>query len=71
MSDPDQLLKHFADMMKDAGAGAKKVIVDGVTGLPKDIGPKLGEEFAKEGAKIVDNGGWKSWRELKEEEEKG
>lgn len=62
---------NFVDMMKDAGAGAKKVIVDGVTGLPKDIGPAMAEEFRKEGAKIVDNGGWKSWRELKEEEEKG
>lgn len=62
---------NFVDMMKDAGAGAKKVVVDGVTGLPKDIGPAMAEEFRKEGAKIVDNRGWKSWRELKEEEEKG
>lgn len=62
---------NFVDMMKDAGAGAKKVVVDGVTGLPKDIGPAMAEEFRKEGAKIVDNRGWKTWRELKEEEEKG
>jgi hypothetical protein len=61
---------NFAEMMKDAGAGAKKVIVDGVTGLPKDIGPAMAEEFRKEGAKIVDNRGWKSWRELKEEDDK-
>ncbi|SDG04329.1 hypothetical protein SAMN05216553_10541 [Lentzea fradiae] len=55
-------------MLRDAGAGAKKVVVDGVTGLPKDIGPAMVEEFRKEGAKIVDNRGWKDWRELKAEE---
>ena len=74
-SDLASLHFNFAGMMKDAGAGAKKVIVDGVTGLPKDIGPAMAEEFRKEGAKIVDNRGWLSWRELrekeKEEEENG
>lgn len=59
---------NFGEMMKDAGAGAKKVVVDGLTGLPKDLGSNMGMEFAKEGGKIVDNGGWKSWRELKEDE---
>ncbi|MGW6449794.1 hypothetical protein [Lentzea sp. NPDC055074] len=69
-------MKNFnvGAMLRDAGAGAKKVVVDGVTGLPKDIGPAMAEEFRKEGAKIVDNRGWKDWRELKadqDEEERG
>jgi hypothetical protein len=71
--------RHVGDfswggMAEDALGEAKKVVVDGVTGLPKDIGPALGEEFLKEGSKVVDNGGWESWRELKakqdEEDEK-
>lgn len=56
--------------MKDAGAGAKKVVVDGVTGLPKDIGPAMAEEFRREGAKIVDTRSWKDWRELREDQER-
>lgn len=67
-------VRHSGDfswggMTKDAVGEAKKVVVDGVTGLPKDIGPALGEEFLKEGSKVVDNSGWESWRELKEKQE--
>jgi hypothetical protein len=68
------IARHMADfsvggMAKDALGEAKKVVVDGMTGLPKDIGPALGEEFLKEGSKVVDNGGWESWRELKEKQD--
>ncbi|MEU5697066.1 hypothetical protein [Actinosynnema sp. NPDC020468] len=68
------IARHMADfslgkMAKDAYTEARKVVVDGVTGLPKEVLPKMGTEFAKEGSKVVDNGGWKSWRELKKEEE--
>ncbi|MGW6935350.1 WXG100 family type VII secretion target [Lentzea sp. NPDC054927] len=70
-ADIARAMKDFnvGGMLKDAGAGAKKVIVDGVTGLPKDIGPAMAEEFRKEGSKIVDDRGWKDWRELKKEED--
>ncbi|MCX2947465.1 hypothetical protein [Lentzea sp. NEAU-D7] len=63
---------NFREMASEAGQAAKKVVVDGVTGLPKDIGPAMGEEFRKEVAKVWDNGGWLNWRELqqKEDEEK-
>ncbi|MER5262772.1 hypothetical protein ABTZ99_11945 [Actinosynnema sp. NPDC002837] len=69
------IARHMADfswgaMAKDAWTGAKQSVVDGVTGLPTDIGPKVVGEFRKEGAKIIDNGGWKTWRELQEQEEK-
>ncbi|MET9225351.1 hypothetical protein [Lentzea sp. NPDC003310] len=58
----------FGQMMSEGGQAAKKVLVDGLTGLPKDIGPAMGEEFRKEVAKVWDNGGWLSWRELKQKE---
>lgn len=69
------IARHMADfswgaMAKDAFGEAKKVVVDGVTGLPKDIGPKMFDEFKKEGSKIIDDRGWKSWRELADEEKK-
>jgi hypothetical protein len=38
------------------------------TGLPRDFPFKLGFEFAKEGAKVVDDGGWRTWQQLAEEE---
>lgn len=67
-------VRHAGDfswggMAKDALGEARKVVVDGVTGLPKDIGPALGKEFLKEGSKVVDDVGWKSWRELKAKED--
>ncbi|SER45943.1 hypothetical protein [Lentzea albida] len=60
---------NFGEMMSEAGQAAKKVVVDGVTGLPRDIGPAMGEEFRKEVAKVWDNGGWLDWRQLKQKQE--
>lgn len=53
---------------RDAFGEAKKAAVDGVTGLPRDFPFKLGFEFAKEGAKVRDDGGWLTWRQLAAEE---
>ncbi|WP_394621181.1 hypothetical protein JNUCC0626_19440 [Lentzea sp. JNUCC 0626] len=65
----------LGQMASEAGQATRKVVVDGLTGLPKDIGPAMGEEFRKEVAKVWDNGGWLDWRELaqkqKEEEAEG
>lgn len=67
------ITRHMADfswraMAKDAWSGTRAAVIDGVTGLPKDIGPKMLGEFRREGAKILDNHGWQTWQELEEEE---
>jgi hypothetical protein len=44
------------DALKYGVAEAKKVIVDGATGVPKDIVPKLGMDLGKEAGKVFDSG---------------
>jgi hypothetical protein len=60
------------DALKYGVAEAKKVIVDGVSGLPKDIVPKLGLDLAKEAGKVFDSkqGEWFDFRWLDSEQKK-
>ncbi|WP_394616526.1 WXG100 family type VII secretion target [Lentzea sp. JNUCC 0626] len=65
------------DMAKDAYGEAKKVAVDGVKTAPAEFLPKLGIEATKEATKFrdwedeaKDGGGWRTWRDLRAEEEK-
>lgn len=60
----------YGKVVDHAVAEAKKVVIDGVTGLPRDIGPKLGLEMGKEGAKVIDGIEWQDWRQAKAEEKK-
>jgi hypothetical protein len=62
---------NFVDALKASQAADVKRVDDFVnrgTGLPRDFPFKLGFEFAKEGAKVVDDGGWRTWQQLAEEE---
>ena len=66
----------FTGMAKDALGEAKKVAVDGFKSAPAEFLPKLGIEAAKESTKFhdwedkaKDGGGWRTWRDLRAEEE--
>ncbi|MEV1117253.1 hypothetical protein AB0I91_19450 [Actinosynnema sp. NPDC049800] len=57
---------------RDAFDGAKRAVVDGLTGLPRDFPRKLGFEVVKEATKIADNGlEWFTWKDLAKEEKEG
>lgn len=63
-------------MAKDALGEAKKVAVDGLKTAPAEFLPKLGIEATKESTKFhdwedkaKDGGGWRTWRDLRTEEE--
>jgi hypothetical protein len=58
----------FGKMAGEAYGAAKKVVVDGMTGLPKDIGPKIWKDLKKEGAKVLDHE-WQDWRQVDAEKE--
>ncbi|SMD12357.1 hypothetical protein [Lentzea albidocapillata] len=66
----------FTGMAKDALGEAKTVAVDGIKSAPADFLPKLGVEATKESTKFndwedkaKDGGGWRTWRDLRAEEE--
>ena len=63
-------------MAKDARGEAKKVAVEGMKSAPAGFLPKLGIEATKESTKFndwedkaKDGGGWRTWRDLRAEEE--
>jgi len=60
----------YGKVLDHAVSEAKRVVVDGTTGLPTNIVPKLGLDLGKEAGKVFDRTEWLDWRQAEAEKEK-